>query len=145
MVVLFMIYQTLLRILIIHLKTSCMCFCVFLLFQYKLLSHTNSIRAASAVQPQFEVFLLFHRRPEPKDDGPLRISYITNVYSKKKWDCKLISQSDSPTRLYKSFSKKEIENIKGYSKLTVKQVWLFFFFLLQLLKIRLLFSLFLKD
>lgn len=104
MVVLFTIYQTLLRILI---KISCVFFC--LLFQYELPSQINPVRVVSAVQLQFEVFsFLFHRRLEPKDDGPLRISYVANVYSKKKkLNCKLISQSDSPIRLYKSFSKKK--------------------------------------
>lgn len=81
MLVLFMIYQTLLRILVIQIKTSCVSFCVFLLLQCKLPSQMNTVKV-SAVQPQFEVFpFLFHRRLEPKDDGPLRISYIAMVYS----------------------------------------------------------------
>lgn len=82
MVVFSMIYQTLLRILIIQLKTSCVFFCVFLLFQYKLPSQINSVGVVSAVQPQFEVFpFFFHGRLQPKDDGPLRISNVANVYS----------------------------------------------------------------
>lgn len=82
MVVLFMIYQRLLRILITQLKT--LWFCVFLLFQHKLPSQINSVRVVSALQPQSEAFpFLFHTRLEPKHDDPLMISYEANVYSRK--------------------------------------------------------------
>lgn len=46
MLVLFMIYQTLLRILVIRLKTSCVCFCVFLLLQCKLPSQMNTVKVS---------------------------------------------------------------------------------------------------